>query len=437
MSTLITNPFQENTYPGIQESSIIPILLSSLSTTESCLMFLIERDMNGQNIFYRSRNCEKDVKNGNFCPSCQELFDNLCHYLHLKKSCNQFQQENSITEAEKEPEDLEFESVDKFNSVEDSCPLQNSTQALNDINLENSLQFTKEEVSKTVKTEAEKDVTLKAEIRKEKKYLCKYCKNVFPNIRQRSNHVKFSHPEHLKERKIVNFSPNTSFHKEKKHKLKEKIGDILKEKKITNCPFCPEFLPWHFSISKHLLERHYNEKDNPIYQEIMKKRSENKMICSDCGKDFEVRQAYYHHLYKEHKVVVSKDFLCNTCGEGFITKYSLDKHNEKVHENKPKLCVECNKTYPTKLSFSHHIKAVHTAELIECKECGKKLHPKTISRHIQLVHIKDRTNKCSECPNAFVLKNQLNRHVQQLHQALKPYGCEKCPYRASNVYEHL
>ena len=171
MSTLITNPFQENTCPGIQESSIIPILLSSLSTTESCLMFLIERDMNGQNIFYRSRNCEKDVKNGNFCPSCQELFDNLCHFhhLHLKKSCNQFQQENSITEAEQEPEDLEFESVDKFNSVEDSCPLQNSTQALNDINLENSLQFTKEEVSKTVKTEAEKDVTLKAEIRKEKK----------------------------------------------------------------------------------------------------------------------------------------------------------------------------------------------------------------------------------------------------------------------------
>ena len=145
MSTLITNPFQENTCPGIQESSIIPILLSSLSTTESCLMFLIERDMNGQNIFYRSRNCEKDVKNGNFCPSCQELFDNLCHYLHLKKSCNQFQQENSITEAEKEeePEDLEFESDDKFNSVEDCSPLQNSMKELNDINLENSLQCTK------------------------------------------------------------------------------------------------------------------------------------------------------------------------------------------------------------------------------------------------------------------------------------------------------
>ena len=90
MSPLKTNPFQENnTCPGIQENSIIPILLSSLSTTELCLMFLIERDKADQNIYYRSRNCDKVLQNGLFCPSCQELFDNLNHFHHiqLKKSC--------------------------------------------------------------------------------------------------------------------------------------------------------------------------------------------------------------------------------------------------------------------------------------------------------------------------------------------------------------
>ena len=82
---------------GIQESCIMPILLSSLTTTELCLMFLIERDKLEQNIFYRSRNCQLMVEKGPYCISCQELFNNLNHFhhLYLEKPCEQFHYENS------------------------------------------------------------------------------------------------------------------------------------------------------------------------------------------------------------------------------------------------------------------------------------------------------------------------------------------------------
>ena len=427
MSSFIKNPFESsNTCPGIQESSIIPILLSSLSSTELCLMFLIERDKSDQNIFYRSRNCDKVVQNGNFCTSCQDLWDNLNHFhhLHLKKSCKQFQQENNTSELE---QDLEIRNLeenvgftvefsDEINNEENNSLDYKFIQS--DIKIEGSQgEIFKVEDFVTEKTDGKKKENL--EDIKEKKYTCKYCEHIFSSSRQRSKHVQTLHPDILKE-------------KEQKRKVKSE--DSQKKKKNRKCPFCPHELQLaYMSMYKHLLEMHYDEKDNPLYQEIMKKRSENNMICSECGRGFGVRQAYFHHLYKEHRDVLAKDYLCNTCGEGFITNSSLNNHIEKVHENKPKLCVECNKTFATKMSFSHHIKMVHTTELIECKECGKKLHPKTISRHIKMVHIKDKTNVCSECPKAFVLKEQLKKHVEQVHQESRPYGCENCTYRASSI----
>ena len=78
---------------GIPEGSIAPFLLSSLSTTELCLMFLIERDRTSKDIVYRSRKCDMITnKTETYCQVCKELLNylNHFHHLHLKKSCKQF-----------------------------------------------------------------------------------------------------------------------------------------------------------------------------------------------------------------------------------------------------------------------------------------------------------------------------------------------------------
>ena len=90
---------------------------------------------------------------------------------------------------------------------------------------------------------------------KKKYYTCKHCKIFFLSKHQRSEHIKMSHSYKVKERK-------------------QKWEDKVKNDIRMQCPFCLD-LKLKYSISKHLLEMHYNEKDNPIYQDIMKKSFEN------------------------------------------------------------------------------------------------------------------------------------------------------------------
>ena len=76
---------------GISEDTILPILLSSLSTTEVCLMFLIQKC--GPDIRYKSRSCKMKVNvNVDLCEQCKNLLNNLIHFHHvyLKQSCSQF-----------------------------------------------------------------------------------------------------------------------------------------------------------------------------------------------------------------------------------------------------------------------------------------------------------------------------------------------------------
>ena len=81
---------------GVLESQIMPMLLSSLTTTEICLMFLIQKS--GKDVYFKSRNCVMEIDgNGNCCQKCVDLLDNLTHFhhLYLKQSCSQYTDSNS------------------------------------------------------------------------------------------------------------------------------------------------------------------------------------------------------------------------------------------------------------------------------------------------------------------------------------------------------
>ena len=78
---------------GVNESYLLPLFLSNLSTTEICLMLLIEKQ--GPDISYRSRNCNKD--NIPLCDVCKSTFDTLTHFHHnfLNQSCSEFENLNT------------------------------------------------------------------------------------------------------------------------------------------------------------------------------------------------------------------------------------------------------------------------------------------------------------------------------------------------------
>jgi len=135
--------------------------LSSLSATELCLMFLIERDQtNQQNIFYRSRTCNLVVNDGRCCISCNELFDNLNHFqsIHMKKPCELFHKEKSST-------------------------VQNDNIETNDFG----------NITLTLCKETEAEVEVEVEDKETNFINCEECGELFSDKRALARHSKFEH----------------------------------------------------------------------------------------------------------------------------------------------------------------------------------------------------------------------------------------------------
>ena len=471
--------------PGIKETSIIPLLLSSLSTTELCLLFFIQGDQSGQDIVYRSRNCSNKENNENVCAHCQKLFNYLNHFHHLqlKKSCEQYKFEiENVSEAledtvneiktEYSPKKLSEETTENDPSLgevtlhvsdtkegrvvttselsesksgiqsesiyniceecgeifEDQEQLINHSQNHRE-NINEQLSSTEyiekqdvELIVEDIKIEEEqKDLeavnSLNSE-KKEEKFTCDYC-GVLLLKRRKYNHIAYYHPDIISKRKEI-------FKEEKKRK---------KEEKSEQCPFCPKRVSKKLgSIYKHITVEHLNEKDNPTFQEIMNRRSENKHICSECGIGFETNQGYTHHYYKDHKNILKKDHLCTICGQGFVNSNALTTHTRNVHEDEKSLCVECNKMFPNRNSFRTHVKLSHSESNEVCSQCGncfKSLF--LLNRHVMRVHIGDKKHKCDECPKAFFDSHRLGRHKKEIHLNIRAYGCEKCSYKATTA----
>ena len=450
MTTITENKFKsENRCNGIQESYIIPILLSSLSATELCLMFLIENDNSDQNIFYRSRNCQLFVENGKYCISCQELFDSLNHFhnLYLKKPCEQFHNDygtivkipklNSIKALEKVTvtlcEELKTddrsEEVPLFHNICKECGevfgdkvvleshvlMRHSILTLGDggSNLP-KIQHSEEEKnvadSEAHKTTAFEDDHIDNAFSKVKQnnFPCEYCGLSFKKRKNMYNHMSKVHMDFQE----------------------WKGGDKVKKKRRTiQCPFCPEVLMKR-SMHGHLLTNHFDEKDSTRYQEIL----ENcKTICSHCGKNFYNKSTYTKHLNNEHSEKIVKDNYCSICGKSFVTKNALDIHTEKVHGTNTEYCVECDISFGTKQNFTHHLKEVHLPKL-DCIECGKRFSERNLVRHMKVAHVKEKQFSCKECPKKFAFQDKLKNHNKAVHLNIRAYGCEKCSYKASGSF---
>ena len=438
MNALIENSFESyNSCRGIRESSIIPILLSSLSATELCLMFLIERDKtNQENIYYRSRFCEVLVEDRKCCNACQELFNNLDHFhsIHMKKPCELFHKEsvisvlneNGITQAIGNVTLTVCEESKAENKLEDKKSIFNICKECGELfddktlfERHSALEHGKPTMEDNDKSQHEiKQIDENMGVAKGTKtdmgkFCCRYCGESFKTKSKKENHRRKVHSDLIKQQKA---------------EMEESIK--RREPKKLQCLFCPKEL-YKMSVNKHLLTMHFNEKENPKYQEMLES---SRTICPECGKDFATTQKYISHLHNEHQETVKKEHLCNICGAGFATTSSLSAHTSVcMHRNYEKYCVECDRTFYTPSSYGFHIREFHSPKL-DCTECGKKFSERRLLRHMKVNHVKEKEFPCKECPKQFAFPNKLKGHIQQVHLNLRPYGCEKCIYKASSSY---
>ena len=124
-----------------------------------------------------------------------------------------------------------------------------------------------------------------------------------------------------------------------------------------------------------------------------------------------------------------------TCSVCFLLcqdndKYARKKHEETLHEGKPKQykCEKCTKSFSNSIALSYH-QAKHDNEVTRdtCDLCGSKFSSDgTLLRHKQLVHSEmpaEPEYVCLECGIKFSRKDNLNRHRKENH-----YDASKANY---------
>ena len=353
MSKSVTNPIQiqTTTCPGIQESSIIPILLSSLSTTELCLMFLIERDRAGQNITYRSRNC-KFVIDEKYCSECQDLLDNLRHFhhLHLKKSCKEFQKEN----------DAPAQAVK-----------QNETKLRNLGNVTLTI--------KTIDDEKMNEQEFGDNSEEEALFnICDECGEVFDDKDLLENHTLMQHKQNTQE--VTNA-------KEVIIKIEDSNSSsqaIIEEETIFNiCDECGEVFDDKNLLEKHFLLKHNHSQGTPEISDVIKEKEKKK--CKYCEKVFDNPKQRSRHVRIYHLDILE------------VRKEEIKRRKECESQRKI-VCKHCEKDFDSKTLLSGHVDMFHNDLIRDAKG-------NMIKKNI----------RCPFCPDLEVWRNSIYKHRLNQH----------------------
>ena len=230
------------------------------------------------------------------------------------------------------------------------------------------------------------------------------------------------------------------------------------------CKYCLKFFVNKQSLDRHIINKHTKKE---------------KIICSQCGKEFASKDGLKSHL-KKHEEGHSFQHPCQICGKIYkneshlyrhcnITghtfpnndktqpdkrftkceichKWIMDKayHFEKYHSEKAKTfsCEYENCEFVTlrRDTLYKHEKVRHrdhyrdftaiqdtftSKSKLSCKDCGKKF--KTITEtkeHMALEGCTD--NICQKCGKNFNVRHNLLQHIREVHEKANTFVCSYC-----------
>ncbi|XP_028029921.1 zinc finger protein 26-like [Bombyx mandarina] len=151
-------------------------------------------------------------------------------------------------------------------------------------------------------------------------------------------------------------------------------------------------------------------------------------ICPNEFKDF--------MSLKKHTAEHFQNYVCDTCGEGFITESAMVAHSKIPHENKYN-CSRCVATFSTLDERNVHVKTQHTSMpymCVYCKEKPRFANWELRKRHLMEVHnYKTGADKyeCATCQKTFKTRSGKYNHMARTHRMKKDselnYPCPTCP----------
>ena len=245
---------------------------------------------------------------------------------------------------------------------------------------------------------------------KRKKYACAHCPTMFFSRQGRQIHLNIHHPQ-------------------------------LTEH--PQCPFCEERIgKYSRSWTVHLSTQHLQEKENPLYREIIERIGIKKFTCKECGRDFTTNISLEHHMVGTHNSHANT-IRCDQCGKFFKSFETLDKHKRLLHDNsfRNHLCGHCSKILKRKADLIDHVQRHHSDKKFPCQECGKTFSTnKDLLKHIRRNHTeREKCEQCGQCELKFYDVEGLRNHVISVHDKVKPWYCEVCQFKSArlgNLNEH-
>ncbi|CAG9574916.1 unnamed protein product [Danaus chrysippus] len=214
----------------------------------------------------------------------------------------------------------------------------------------------------------------------------------------------------------------TNVHKKKYYfNVKDLMLPFKLSKDEFKCAICDVIFPYFHALNKHMNEHFSN------------------YVCETCGLGFVDRGRFLMHQQRHEE----GDFPCEVCGKVFKAQYNKELHIDRVHKKKGRVyCPKCDvrlMNYPQKLK---HLVEVHGEEPLSfnCNMCDKVCETRRkLTIHRRKEHLKDYRYECQCCGQKFFTRFALTNHMPT-HTGERNFKCKVCEKtypRLKTLKDHL
>ncbi|XP_072943111.1 uncharacterized protein [Epargyreus clarus] len=195
------------------------------------------------------------------------------------------------------------------------------------------------------------------------------------------------------------------------------------------CTLCHQNMPNLNELKTHLTRVHNKEMHLDFGDRVLpfKMSPTNEFECQCCGCNFETFGAIERHMNVHYR-----NFVCDQCGAGYVTKQRLKVHMKYTHETGRFPCESCKKVYDTRHKFRSHVDSVHKMlKKNKCPKCPERF-ADFFNKHKHMVEahgLAPLVYKCNVCDSVFRRRYGLSLHMKRMHLDVRDVQCQICSYK--------
>nr|XP_032525925.1 zinc finger and BTB domain-containing protein 11-like [Danaus plexippus plexippus] len=251
-------------------------------------------------------------------------------------------------------------------------------------------------------------------------YICFYCSRKFDKIELLADHqVEGRCKDGIKS--IISKHPSDSL------AVYVHVADM-------KCSICDKKLPNMNELKHHLMATHKKKIYTGYGDRIIPfELGKNKYDCQICGSSYETFGAVERHMNVHYR-----NYICDQCGVGFVTKNRLRVHIRSAHVTGSYPCDVCDKIFQAQHKYKNHVDVTHRmVKKNKCPKCPERF-ADYFHRHKHMVDAHGETPlryKCNVCEALFKRRYALSCHTKRRHLDMRDVNCDVCPYKCYTITE--